>query len=128
VGSRRSPGGTGSISVWFSQASGTIIITACGSDRPVSEMSSTTSSNDAESDAPGVTIGSTGDRSPSSSLSSCDCRARIQLRLPCTVLISPLCAIIRNGWASGQDGNVLVEYRECTSASLEANRWSERSG
>ena len=29
-------------------------------------------------------------------------RARIQLRLPLTVLISPLCAISRYGWASGQ--------------------------
>ena len=44
-------------------------------------------------------------------------RARIQLRLPFTVLISPLCAISRNGWASGQDGKVLVENRECTIAS-----------
>ena len=47
--------------------------------------------------------------SPISSEASCDWRARIQLRLPCTVLISPLWAIIRNGCASGQDGNVFVE-------------------
>ena len=37
------------------------------------------------------------------------CLARIQLRLPCTVLISPLCEMRRNGCASGQDGNVFVE-------------------
>ena len=55
-------------------------------------------------------------------------RARIQLRLPLTVLISPLWAIIRNGCASGHDGNVFVEKRECTSASSEAKRASDRSG
>ena len=55
-------------------------------------------------------------------------RARIQLRLPLTVLISPLCAISRYGWASGQLGKVLVEKRECTRASSEANRSSDRSG
>ena len=55
-------------------------------------------------------------------------RARIQLRLPMTVLISPLCAIIRYGWASGHAGKVLVENLECTSPSAESNRSSERSG
>jgi hypothetical protein len=29
---------------------------------------------------------------------------------------------MRNGCASGHDGKVLVEYRECTRASLDANR------
>ena len=33
--------------------------------------------------------------SPKSSDASCDSRARIQLTLPCSVLISPLCAIKR---------------------------------
>jgi len=33
----------------------------------------------------------------------------IQLMLPVTVLISPLCASMRNGCASFQVGNVLVE-------------------
>ncbi len=51
------------------------------------------------------------------SLASWLSRARIQLRLPLTVLISPLCAMIRNGWASGQDGKVFVENREWTMAS-----------
>jgi hypothetical protein len=36
-------------------------------------------------------------------------RARIQLRLPAMVLISPLCASMRNGCASDQFGKVLVE-------------------
>ena len=62
------------------------------------------------------------------SLSSSASRARIQLRLPITVLISPLWAMNRNGWASGQLGNVLVEKREWTTASAEATRSSTRSG
>ena len=37
--------------------------------------------------------------------------ARDQLRLPSIVLISPLCANIRKGCASGQRGKVLVENR-----------------
>ena len=55
---------------------------------------------------------------PAAGCASCDWRARIQLRLPLTVLISPLCAMVRNGWASGQDGKVLVEKRECTMRQL----------
>ena len=55
-------------------------------------------------------------------------RARIQFRLPRMVLISPLCAMNRYGWASGQDGNVFVENRECTSASADVYRGSDRSG
>ena len=97
------------MSGWFSHACGTIIMIACGSERPARVSSSSTSSNDAESLMPGVTIGLSGRRSPSSSLASCDSRARIQLRLPSTVLISPLWAIMRIGCASGQDGNVFVE-------------------
>ena len=54
--------------------------------------------------------------SPNSSEASCDSRARIQLALPRSVLISPLWAIIRNGCASVQLGKVLVLKRECTSA------------
>ena len=91
--------------------------------------SSSTSSNDAESEAPGVQIGYSRSRSPGiRSWSSSASRARIQLRLPITVLISPLWAMNRNGWASGQLGNVLVEKRECTTASAEAIRSSTRSG
>ena len=54
-------------------------------------------------------------------------RARIQLRLPCSVLISPLCARYRYGCASGHDGNVFVEKRLCTSASADSMRSSRRS-
>ena len=56
--------------------------------------SSSTSSKVAESLAPGVQIGKMRSRSPGSrSLASRASRARIQLRLPCTVLISPLWAM-----------------------------------
>ena len=55
------------MSTWFSHASGTIIMIACGSERPPRVSSSTTSSNDAESLAPSLTIGKSGRRSPSSS-------------------------------------------------------------
>jgi hypothetical protein len=77
-------------------ASGIIIITACGSDRPPSMSSSRTLSNVAESDPPGRTIGMIFPRSrPNSSEASSDSRARIQLTLPMSVLISPLWAITR---------------------------------
>ena len=55
-------------------------------------------------------------------------RALIQFRLPLTVLISPLWAMSRYGWASGQLGKVFVEKREWMSASSETNRSSDRSG
>ena len=55
-------------------------------------------------------------------------RARIQLRLPCSVLISPLWATCRYGCASGHDGNVLVEKRLCTSASADSMRSSLQVG
>ena len=62
-------------------------------------------------------IGKSRRRSPGmSGLRSSASRAAIQFRLPRIVLISPLWAMSRYGWASGQDGNVLVENRECTSA------------
>ncbi len=78
----------------FSHASGTIIISACGSERPASTSSSSTLSSVAESEPPGRTIGSTFCRSsPNSSEASCDSRARIQLTLPRSVLISPLWAM-----------------------------------
>ena len=40
---------------------------------------------------------------------SCGARASIQSRLPPMVLISPLWARKRNGWAIAQVGRVLVE-------------------
>ena len=115
---------------WFSHASGIIISTECGSDRPPRCSSSSTSSKEAESEASGVQTGKIRSRScsPNRSEASWDSRATIQLRLPLTVLISPLCATKRYGWASGQLGKVLVEKRECTSAIAEAKRRSDRSG
>ena len=113
----------------FSHASGIIISTACGSDRPPRCSSSRTSSKDAESDASGVQIGKSRRRSPGMrSLASIASRARMRLRLPRTVLISPLCATNRNGCASGQDGKVLVENRLCTIAIAVRHRSSRRSG
>ena len=93
-----------------SYASGTIIISACGSDRPASTSSSSTLSKVAVSEPPARITGSSfSTSSPKSSEASCDSRARIQFRLPRTVLISPLCAISRYGWASSQLGKVFVE-------------------
>ena len=97
--------------------------------RPASTSSSSTLSNVAESEPPGRTTGSTfAMSSPNSAEASCDSRARIQLTLPRSVLISPLWAIIRYGCASSQLGNVLVEKREWTSASADFVRESCRSG
>ena len=119
----------GSISVWFSHASGIIMSTACGSERPPRWSSSSTSSNEAVSEASGVQIGNSCSRSPGMrSEASIASRARIQFRLPRTVLISPLCAMYRYGCASGHDGKVLVENRECTRAIAVSYRSSVRSG
>ncbi len=111
-----------------SKASGIIIITACGSERPASISSSSTLSNVAESEPPGRTIGMTLARSlPNSSEASCDSRARIQFTLPISVLISPLWAITRYGWASSHYGKVFVEKRECTRPIALSIRSSRRS-
>ena len=119
----------GSMVVLFSHASGIIISTACGRLRPPRCSSSSTSSKDAESEASGVQIGESRDRSPGIlALASMASRACMRLRLPRTVLISPLCATKRNGWASGQDGNVFVENRLCTIAIALMQRSSRRSG
>ncbi len=83
----------------FSHASGIIISTAWCSGRPPRCSSSSTSSKLAESLASGVQIGKARDSSepdpspPNRSLASRASRARIQLRLPLTVLISPLWAM-----------------------------------
>ena len=58
--------------------------------------SSRASSNPAVSLAPGVQMGKSLSRSPGiRSVAISASRARIQFRLPCTVLISPLWATIR---------------------------------
>ena len=66
--------------------------------------------------------------SPNSGEASVSSRARCQLRLPRSVLISPLWASIRYGCASSQLGKVFVEKREWTSARRETSRSSLRSG
>src|SRR5690625_2269773 len=104
------------MSGWFCHASGIIMRTAWGRERPARWSSSSTSSKEAESLASGGQMGSSGSRSPSSSEEATPSRAAIQLRFPRTVLISPLWATSRKGWASGHDGKVLVEKREWTSA------------
>ena len=83
----------------------------------------------AESETPSSISGRQSARSsPNSSEESTASRARIQLTLPRTVLISPLWAIIRSGWASSQLGAVLVEKREWTIAKVLASERSRRSG
>jgi hypothetical protein len=115
--------------VSFSHASGIIISTACGRLRPDRCSSSSTSSKLAESDASGAQTGKTRRRSPGiRSVASSASRAAIQFRLPRMVLISPLCAMYRYGCASGQDGKVLVEKRECSRTRAETTRSSVRSG
>ena len=120
--------------VWCaSHASGIIIRTACGRLRPPRWSSSRASSKLAVSEASGVMMGKARSSEPATSPrgkwsdASDPSRACIQLRLPMTVLISPLWASRRYGWASGQDGNVLVENREWTSARLDWTRRSVRS-
>ena len=91
--------------------------------------SSSTLSKVAESEPPGRTTGWTFWMSmPNSGDSSWLSRARIQFTLPISVLISPLWQTTRYGCASSQLGKVLVEKRECTSASADLIRSSARSG
>src|SRR4029453_6006360 len=101
--------------------SGIIIMTACGIERPESTMSSSTLSNIEESEPFGFTMGGIFlVASPNSGDWNSASRARIQLMLPRSVLISPLCAMQRYGWARSQLGKVFVEKRECTSATADS--------
>ena len=116
---RRSRAGRSGRSSRPSQASGIIIITACGSERPREheQLEHVVEASPSPS-RPGATIGrASAGRRRTARTRSCDSRARIQLTLPRSVLISPLWAMSRYGCASSQLGNVLVEKRECTSAS-----------
>ena len=91
------------------QAGGIIIVLTIGSGRPPRTSSSNTLSICAESE-PGCTTGLMSSTVPANS--SCAMRGSwlfIQLTLPRSVLISPLCASTRNGCASRQVGKVLVE-------------------
>ncbi len=85
-------------------------------------------SSDMESEPSVPTMGRTSSMSGMSSLSNFISRARLQLRLPCTVLISPLWARKRKGCASFHCGQVLVEKRWWNTTSEEAKRASLRSG
>ncbi len=114
---------------WPAHGSGIIIRSAWGSERPVMTRNSRTLSNVAVSLPPSRITGSTLFRSsPSTSDFSRPSRARIQLMLPVSVLISPLCATYRYGCASGHDGKVFVLKRWCTSASADSRSGSARSG
>ena len=86
-------------------------------------------SSEAESDCPAWTTGSSFfSSSPKSGEASDGSRAASALRLPLSALISPLCAMARNGWASSQEGKVFVEYRWWTIANGVTKSGSERSG
>ncbi len=102
--------GPGISPVILDQASGTIIVLAIGALRPARTSTSKTASSAPESEVPCGMIGlMSSAASPNVVLAmriSCD---RIQLTLPLSVLISPLWASIRNGWASDHCGKVLVE-------------------
>ena len=101
---------------------------ACGKERPPRCSNSNTSSKLAESLMPGVQMGNARSRPGIRLLCNIASRVRIQFLLPCTVLISPLCAIKRYGCASGHEGKVFVEKRLCTSANDDSMRSSHRSG
>ena len=107
---------------WFCHGSGIIIRIACGSDRPghdeelehvVERRRVAAALADDRQDLLQVVAEAASDWSSPS-------RARIQLMLPVSVLISPLCAMKRYGCASGHDGNVFVLKRWCTSASADS--------
>ena len=98
-----------------SHASGISIIITCGKLLPHMVSNSIILSKQAESDCPAKMIGNNisissfekyGDVKPFSLVFN-------QFRFPCSVLISPLCAIYRNGCANFHEGNVLVAKREC---------------
>ena len=108
------------MSGFWCHASGIIIITACSIERPVIASSSRALSNWDESDPVSSSTGtSLAMSAPKCGLRNLDWRARIQFTLPRSVLISPLCADIRNGCARSQRGRTLVEKRACTSASVD---------
>jgi hypothetical protein len=92
--------------------SGIIIIKACGSDRPVNTNNSKTLSKLAESLFPGSTTGNRLESDVIRGVCIKDSCAAIHALFPLMVLISPLCAIMRNGCASSHAGNVLVLNRE----------------
>jgi len=110
------------------QGSGTIIIIACGSSRPARWSSSSTLSNIAESEPlVSMTVRILSRSFPNSFELIIAWRACIQLMLPRSVLISPLCEMYRYGCARAQEGKVLVEKRWCTIAIAETTEGWLRS-
>ncbi len=97
---------------WPLHGSGIIMSSAWGSDRPAITRNSRTLSNVAVSLPPSRMTGRILGRSSPKTLDANNAsRAFIQLMLPRRVLISPLWATNRYGWARGHDGNVLVLKR-----------------
>src|SRR5919112_489210 len=96
--------------VILDQASGTMIVLAMGAERPARTRTSKTESSAPESEVPEGMIGlMSSAMSPNVSDDMRISWLRIQFTLPLRVLISPLCASIRKGWASDHCGKVLVE-------------------
>ncbi len=98
----------GMVASWPMEA-GTSSALAIGASRPARTSSSKALSSEAVSEPPACTTGlmSSTYASIASPARRVSC-ARIQLMLPEIVLISPLCASMRNGCASFQVGKVLV--------------------
>ena len=91
-------------------ASGTISDLAIGGVAPGAHQHLETASSAAESEPPAWITGLMSSMcSPKISAAMRVSWLFIQLMLPRSVLISPLWARMRNGWASGQVGKVLVE-------------------
>ena len=102
--------GFGMSVVALDHASGTMIVLTIGAERPERTITSNTASSAAESDDPPGTIGlMSSAMSPNVADAMRISWLFSQLRLPFSVLISPLWASMRNGWASHHCGKVLVE-------------------
>src|SRR5262245_42822467 len=85
----------GILDVFLDHASGTRIVLAIGAERPARTSTSSTASSAAESDDPGWMIGLMSScASPNAPDAILISWLRIQLALPRSVLISPLCASI----------------------------------
>ena len=91
-------------------ASGISMALAMGSERPARTMTSYTASRAAESELSAWITGLMSSmESPNVSCAMRGSWQAIQLILPLSVLISPLWARTRKGWARCQVGKVLVE-------------------
>ena len=98
------------MSASFAQASGTSIVLAVGASRPERTIASNTASSAAVSELPaGISGLMSSLASPKALAAILISWLFIQLELPRIVLISPLWARQRKGWASHHCGKVLVE-------------------